>query len=65
MSTSHVLNYVRVDGALEPVVVLAVLPAGAALDTEAVAAVGAVAAGSFSRGVGLGKLLLNCLVHGG
>jgi hypothetical protein len=65
MSTSHVLNYVRADGTLEPVVVLAVLPAGAALDTETVAAVDAVATGSFSCGVGLGELLLNCLVHGG
>jgi hypothetical protein len=66
MSTSHVLNHVRVDGALEPVVVLAVLLAGAALvDAEAVAAVGAMTAGSLSCGIGLGELLLNCLVHGG
>jgi hypothetical protein len=55
----------RVDGALEPVVVLAVLPAGAALDTETVAAVGAIAAGALACGVGMGELLLDCLVHGG
>jgi hypothetical protein len=65
MSISHVLNYVRVDGTLKPVVVLAVFPAGAALDTEAVAFVGAVAAGTLACGVGMGELLLNCLVHGG
>ena len=53
----------RVDGTLEAMVVLAVLPAGAALDTEAVATFTAVTAGTLASSVSLSELLLNCLIH--
>lgn len=59
----HVLNDMRVDGALEAVAVATVLLGSAALHTQRVAAcAGAVGAGSFACCVCLGERRLNGLV---